>query len=92
MVELIRKTFCDRCGKDCYSVIEKTFYEEVCHQYNIKRMRFQNNIYHYTEVSCKTFDSRFPEDVSEIKVVLCGECLNDFGEFLKIKGEKNDNT
>lgn len=92
MVEVIRKAVCDRCGKDCYSVTEQTFYEEFCQQYNIKKKRVQSNFYNYTEVSCKTFDSRFPEDSREITVVLCGECLNDFGEFLKIKGEKNDNT
>lgn len=81
-IELIRKAICDRCGKECYHIIEKTLSQEVCEQCKIERRRIVENIYRYTEMALTSFDSRF--EVGEpMKIVLCGNCVNDLGEWLK---------
>ena len=82
-IELIRKAVCDRCGKECYHITEKTLNQDTLEQYKIERKRIVENIYHYTEIALTTFDSRF--EVGEpMKIVLCGNCVYDLGECLKL--------
>ena len=81
-VELIRKAVCDRCGKECYHIVEQTLNEHICEQYKIKRKRIVNNLYHYTEITLRGFDSRYGES-EETTLVLCGGCVADLGEWLK---------
>lgn len=83
-VELIRKAVCDRCGKECYHIVETILNEETLEQYKVKRSRIVENIYHYTELSLRGYDSRF-ENNSETKIVLCGKCVNDLGDWLKVE-------
>ena len=80
--ELIRRAICDRCGTECYQIVERTIDEEVCQQYKIERKRILSNVYHYTEVKLRGFDNRFGES-EETTFVLCGDCACDLGEWLK---------
>lgn len=84
MVLNIKKATCDRCGKECSHIVEKIFDEEACKLYNLKRKRIVENFYHYSEVSINQFDSRF-EDSTPTNFTLCGECLSEFEEWLKIE-------
>lgn len=88
-VEIIRKAFCDRCGKACYNIEEKTISEEVCQQYQIKRTRIIHNFYHYTEIALRAFDSRFGEG-EKTTLTLCGCCANDFGKWLTPPTEERE--
>lgn len=81
-VELIRKAVCDRCGKECSHITEKTIIQDVCEQYKIEKKRIVKNSYHYTEIALRGFDSRFGNS-TEATFVLCGNCVKDLGEWLK---------
>lgn len=83
-IEIIRKAICDRCGKDCYSIQEKTIHEKICEDYDVKVKKFSDNIFHYTEMSLRGFDSRFGNS-TETTIILCGECVSSLGEWLKQK-------
>lgn len=89
-VELIRKAVCDRCGRECSHVQEKTLHEEVAEQYDVKIKQFKVIAYHYTEMALRGFDSLFG-DSTEATFVLCGQCVSELGEWLKnkeIEGER----
>ena len=80
-VELIRKAVCDRCGKECYHITEKTINQDVCEQYKIERKRIVENIYHYTEMKLQGYDNRF--ECGSDSFILCGNCVDELGEWLK---------
>lgn len=89
-VELIRKAVCDRCGRECSHIKEKTLHEDVAEQYDVKIKQFKTIAYHYTEMALRSFDSRFG-DSTETAFVLCGHCVSELGEWLKnkeIEGER----
>lgn len=86
-IEIIRKAICDRCGKDCSCVQEKTIHEKICEDYDLKVKRFSDNIFHYTEMSLRGFDNRF-SDTTETKIILCGDCISSLSDWLK-KESKN---
>ena len=88
-IELIRKAVCDRCGKECYHITEKTINQNVCEQYKIERRRIVENTYHYTEMALTSYDSRF-ETGEPMKIVLCGSCINDLGEWLKLNRQNDE--
>lgn len=81
-VKIIRSAICDRCGKECYCVQEKIINEKALEQYDIKTKVITENIYHYTEISLRCFDSRF-SDNEEMNFALCGKCVSELGDFLK---------
>lgn len=81
-VELIRKAVCDRCGKECYHIVEQTLNEYICEQYKIKTKRIVKSVYHYTEIALRGFDSVYG-DSTEATLVLCGGCFDGLGEWLK---------
>lgn len=76
--KLIRKVTCDRCGKSCSSYTERTIGIDD----GVEKI-FMNNSYSYTKMILQGFDSRFECQKSE--TVLCNECLNKLGEWLKVK-------
>ena len=86
-IEIIRKAVCDRCGKECSCVQEKTINEKALEHYDIKTKVITENIYHYTVVSLRGFDSRF-SDTTETKIILCGDCISSLSDWLK-KESKN---
>ena len=83
-IEIIRKAVCDRCGKECSCVQERTIHENVSKEYNIKVKQFSDNVFHYTEMALRGFDSRFGNS-TETTIILCGECVSNLGEWLKPK-------
>ena len=90
MVEIIRKATCDRCGKECYHIEETTFNETVTASYKELGKRINYYCFHYSTISCKTYDSRFGES-EEAKVDLCGSCVSELEEWLKEKkGDKSE--
>ena len=80
-VKIIRSAICDRCGKECSCIQEKTINEKVLEHYDVKTKVITENIYHYTEVSLRDFDSRF----GGIKTtfILCGKCISKLEDFFK---------
>lgn len=83
-VEIIRKAVCDRCGKECYSVQEKIIQQKICEDYDVRVKRFSDNIFHYTEMALRGFDSRFG-DSTETTFILCGDCVSSLSDWLKNK-------
>ncbi len=83
-VELIRKAVCDRCGRECSHIVEKTLHEEVVEQYGVKIKQFKTIAFHYTEMALRGFDSRFG-DSTETTFILCGKCVSSLSEWLKNK-------
>lgn len=83
-VEIIRKAVCDRCGKECSHIEERTLREDFCKQYDIKVKQLKTIAFHYTEMSLRGFDSRFG-DSAETTFVLCGNCVSKLGEWMKNK-------
>lgn len=82
-VELIRKAVCDRCGRECSYIEEKTLHEEVCEHYDVKVNQFYNNKFHYTEMTLQGFDDRF--DCRKDTFILCGLCVFKLGKWLENK-------
>lgn len=82
-VKIIRSAICDRCGKECSCIQEKIIKEKALEHYDIKTKVIAENVYHYTEVSLRGFDSHFG-DSTETTFVLCGKCVSDLGDFLKV--------
>lgn len=82
-VELIRKAICDRCGKECSNIEEKTLHEDICEQYDIKVKQLVKNVFHYTEMTLQGFDNRF--ECRKNTIILCGECVDSLGEWMKNK-------
>ena len=85
-IETIRTAVCDRCEKECSSVQEKTISEKALEHYDIKTKIITENIYYYTEMSLRGFDSRFG-DSTETTIILCGDCISSLSNWLK-----NENT
>ena len=81
-VHIIRSAICDRCGAECSCIHEKILNETALEHYDIKTKIITENIYHYTEISLRGFDSRFCNS-TETTFVLCGKCVSLFGDFLK---------
>lgn len=81
-VKIIRSAICDRCGKKCSCVQEQTLNEKAMEHYNLKTKVITENIYHYTEVCLRGFDSCLG-DSTKTTFVLCGNCVSEFGDFLK---------
>ena len=83
-VKIIRDATCDCCGKECSYISTRVVKE----QEGITQKVFETNIYNYTELILKGFDSRFAE-IGESTIVLCGECVDSLVKWLnnKAKGE-----
>ena len=86
-VHTIRSAICDRCGAECSCIHEKILNETALEHYDIKTKIITENIYHYTEISLRGFDSRF-SDTTEAKIILCGDCISSLSDWLK-KESKN---
>ena len=82
-LELIRKAVCDRCGKECYHLVENIISQNA----GKRKFRVTNNIYSYTEIELKSYDSRF-ETAEPTKIILCGDCIGKLGEWLTQKTEE----
>lgn len=84
-VELIRKAMCDRCGKECYHLVENIISENA----GKRKFRVTDNIYSYTEVALKCYDSRF-ETAEPLKIILCGSCIDELGKWITEKPQKEE--
>lgn len=81
-VKIIRDATCDRCGQKCSSIVEQTV--KLGEDFKVKTVEF--NKYHFTELLLKHQDDRFAE--RETKFVLCGNCTDELGKWLRERKEK----
>ena len=87
-VEIIRLVKCDRCGKDCSTVIENNLHEERIQDHEVYshlKKQYLDNRYSYTEITATAHHSSFGE--SSYRFVLCGKCENELTDWLKIGGK-----
>lgn len=77
-VEILRNVICDRCGSECSNIYKRETFITL----GLTELSYTDNVYHYTEVQLKDYDSRY-ESRCEQSFILCGDCVDKFGEFLK---------
>lgn len=83
-VQLIRDATCDRCGKKCSHISEKIYKHIDDEVANRQLKHIESFHYHYNEIHIKFFDDRFP-DTESASVVLCGDCMSLFSNWLRNK-------
>ncbi len=87
-VEIVRNVVCDRCGSKCSRIIKRKISIDKNQDVELTEMSFTDNVYHYTEMHLKGFDSRF-KCAYQKPFILCGNCVYKLGEFLKGGGADN---
>ena len=73
---------CDKCGRECSHITEKTF--EIP---NGKKTQVANNFFSYWEIILESHDSRFGNG-ERYKFVLCGDCSQRLVEWIGDKEVK----
>ena len=81
-LQIIKDAICDRCGRKCSHISEKTYKQIDDEVANCKFKYIESFHYHYTEVELNFHDDRFPADASA-KTILCGECTESLNNWLR---------
>ena len=83
-LQIIKKATCDRCGRKCSHISEKTYKQISDEAADCNLKHIESFHYHYTQLEMNYCDDRFPEEASA-EIILCGECTELFNVWLRNK-------